>query len=84
MTKVITLAAMISAMATASFAGNLNTVETTEVENVFVAAPSSAGLAVPLAIAGGALLLAAVASGGDDDDVVVVTTTGSAVTDEED
>lgn len=64
MIKVISGAALISAMATASFAGNLNTVETTPVDNVFVAAPasSSAGLAVPLAVAGGLLALGLIAS----------------------
>lgn len=82
MTKVITLAAMISAMATASFAGNLNAVETNEVENVFAAVPSSAGLSVPLAIGGAALLLAAVASGGDN--VVATTTTERVAAGEED
>jgi len=73
MTKVITLAAMISAMATASFAGSLNTEEEKDVDNVFVAAPSSGGLAVPLAVAGGALALAALASNSDD---AAATTTG--------
>ena len=76
MTKVISVAALISAMATASFAGNLNTVEVPQVNNdVFVAAPSSAGLAVPLAVAGGLLAIGLIASNSDDDDDAAPTST---------
>lgn len=74
MTKAFTIAAMISAMATASFAGSLNTDVEQEPQDVFVATPSSSGIGLPLAIAGGALLLAAALSDsssstttGDDD-----------------
>lgn len=72
MIKVISVAAMIAGLATTSFAGSLNTTTESEPENVFVAAPSSAGLAIPLAIGGGLVALALVAN---DDDSGTTTTT---------
>ena len=74
MTKVISVAALITGFATASFAGALNDaiVEMPPQDDVFVAAPSSGGIAVPLAIGGALIGLALLAD--DDDDVV--TTTG--------
>ena len=76
MTKTLTIAAMIASMATVSFAGSLDTVVEAEPQaDVFVANPSSGGLAVPLAIAGGVVALAAVAADNDSDDPVSTTTT---------
>ncbi len=76
MTKVISVAALITGMASASFAGSLDT-NTDVVENdVFVAAPSSAGLAIPLAIGGGLVALGLVANDSDGSSTTT-TTTGS-------
>jgi len=75
MTKVISVAALIAGMASASFAGSLNTT-TDVVEDVFVAPSSSAaGLALPMAIGGGLVALGLIAS--DDDEGTSATTTGS-------
>ena len=78
MTKTLTIAAMIASMATVSFAGSLETVVEPEPQaDVFVANPSSGGLALPLAIAGGVIALAAVAADSDGDDAAATTTTMS-------
>jgi hypothetical protein len=72
MIKVISAAALIAGMATASFAGNLASTSDSVVETVFAPQPSSAGLALPLAIAGGVLALGLIL---DDDDEGTTTTT---------
>lgn len=74
MKKVITVAALITGMASASFAGSLNTTTDVVEDDVFVAAPSSAGIALPLAIGGGLIALGLIAS---DSDSSTTTTTGS-------
>jgi hypothetical protein len=75
MIKVISVAALITGMASASFAGSLNTNQDVVEDDVFVAAPSSAGIAIPLAIGGGLVALGLIAS--DSDDSATATTTGS-------
>ena len=77
MTKIISVAALITGMASASFAGSLDTNTDVVEDDVFVAtSSSSAGLALPLAIGGGLVALGLIAS--DDDDGAAATTTGSA------
>lgn len=76
MFKVISVAAMIAGLSTAAYAGsNAAAVEEQEVDNVFVAAPSSGGLALPLAIAGGVLAIGLIAGSNDS---ATATTPGSA------
>ena len=76
MKNVITVAALITGMATASFAGNLDTNTTVVEDDVFVASSSSAGgLALPLAIGGGLVALGLIAN--DSDSGSSTTTTGS-------
>lgn len=75
MIKVISAAALIAGMATASFAGNLNTSDDDVVETVFAPQPSSAGLALPLIIGGGIVGLGLIL---DDDDEGTTTTTAVA------
>ena len=76
MKKVITVAALITGMATASFAGNLDTNTTVVEDDVFVASSSSAGgLALPLAIGGGLVALGLIAN--DSDSGSSTTTKGS-------
>lgn len=67
MKKAISIAALITGMATASFAGSLDTNQTVVEDDVFVATSSSsaAGLALPLAIGGGLVALGLIASASD-------------------
>ena len=76
MIKVISAAALAAGLATASFAGSLATTDDAVVETVFAPQPSSAGLALPLAIGAGVVGLGLIL---DDDDEGTSTTT--AVTD---
>jgi len=76
MIKVLSAAALIAGMASASYAGSAAPVQIDEVDTVFAPAPSSAGLALPLAIGGGILAIGLIAGGGDDD-APVATTTGA-------
>ena len=74
MTKVISVAALITGMASASFAGSLNTTTDVVEEDVFVAtSSSSAGLALPLAIGGGLVALGLIASDSDSSDSTTAT-----------
>lgn len=75
MTKTFSIAAMFAVLATASFAGSPEPAYVEPQPDVFVAQPSSAGLGLPLAIAGGVAALALIASDSDDD--VIATTTTS-------
>lgn len=69
MIKAFSIAAAVTALATTSFAGSLDTIVEVEPEDVFVAAtPSSAGIGVPLAIAGGVLAIGALIANDNDDD----------------
>jgi hypothetical protein len=73
MTKVISIAALITGMATASFAGSLETNTDVVEDDVFVATSSSAGLALPLAIGGGLVALGLIASDSDSSDSTTAT-----------
>ena len=72
MIKVFSAAALVAGMATASFAGSVDTV-ITEVDTVFAPAPSSAGLALPIAIGVGVVAVGLLLAN-DDDDAVAATT----------
>lgn len=81
MIKTVSLAAIITVTASASFAGSLNTVYEQEPAPVIAAVPagSSGGIGLPVVL-GGVLAAAAVAvlvNNDDDDDDAAATTTGN-------
>ncbi|MBD3665010.1 hypothetical protein [Sulfitobacter aestuariivivens] len=73
MTKIISIAALVAGMATASIAGTPVPPPADDTIEILPVAPSSAGLGVPLAIGAAVVGLALIANDDDDD---VVTTTG--------
>lgn len=73
MIKVLSTAAMVAALATSSFAGNLNAVETAAVDNVFVETPGSNKFILPV-VACLILCTAVIASSGGGDSAATTTT----------